>query len=66
MTGGHYARRSGRPSIDSAHMDAERAGYDAFEAVKRCLRNAFSVADSEYELASADDIRHRALARDKS
>jgi hypothetical protein len=47
-------------------MDAARAGYDAFEADNLYLRNAFSVADGEYHLESADDIRQRALAGCKS
>lgn len=66
MTGEDDARRNDRPSFDSAHVDEEKAGYDAVDAAKLCLRNAFLVADSEYDLVSADDIRHRALACYKS
>ena len=39
--------------------DKDIAERDACDAFKVRLRGAFSVADSEYELVSADDIRRR-------
>jgi antitoxin ParD1/3/4 len=42
--------------------DKERAERESFEAMKMRLRDAFAVADSEYDYLSADDIRRRALA----
>lgn len=42
--------------------DKERAEREAFEALKVRLQDAFAIADGEYELLSADDIRRRALA----
>ncbi len=47
---------------DLIRRDKERAEREAFDALKLRLQEAFSVPDSEYELLSADDIRHRALA----
>jgi antitoxin ParD1/3/4 len=45
---------------DLIRRDKERLERDAYEALKLRLQEAFSVADSEYELLSADDIRRRA------
>ena len=39
--------------------DKETAEREACVAFRLRLRDAFSVADSEYELVSADDIRRR-------
>lgn len=47
---------------DLIRRDKERAEREAMEAMKIRLREAFAVADSEYEYLSADDIRQRALA----
>ena len=47
---------------DLIRRDKERSEREAMEAMKIRLREAFAVADSEYEYLSADDIRRRALA----
>lgn len=47
---------------DLIRRDKERLEREAFESLKLRLQDAFLVADSDYELLSADDIRRRALA----
>lgn len=42
--------------------DKEQAEARAFGEMKLRLQEAFAIADSEYELLSAHDIRERALA----
>jgi antitoxin ParD1/3/4 len=46
---------------DLIRRDKVRVETEAFEAMKIRLQDAFAVADSEYELLSADDIRRRAV-----
>jgi hypothetical protein len=52
----HHSYRGSLP----ANGDKEDAERWAFESFKVLLQDAFSTADSEYELVSADDIRRRA------
>lgn len=60
MTSENAARRGGYSGVNVAEGDEANAEIDAFEAIKLRLRNAFLVADNEYDLVSADDIRRRA------
>lgn len=55
MTRKHNMRASS--DLDDARK--KRVEGDAFEALRLRLQDAFSVADGEYELVSADDIRRR-------